>query len=156
MESQLVAPYVVSHVVAVIYVLVAWRGPAAAPWVTGFGFVVAGAFNLWTANTTPQVYVEGFAPYAFAPYREFILGTFARHTKEFVTAIACGQMMAGLLICAPNPWRRMGYAGAIVFLTAITGLGVGAAAPSNLILAGGVATLLWKSRDRAAEELSAG
>jgi hypothetical protein len=120
--------------------------------VTGFGFAVAGAFNLWTANTTPQVYVEGFAPYAFAPYREFILGAFARHTREFVTAIACGQMTAGLLIFAPIPWRRVGYAGAIMFLIAITGLGVGAAAPSNLILAGGVATLLSMRRDAAAKE----
>ena len=111
MESQLVAPYVVSHVVAVIYVLVVWRGPRAARWVTGFGFAVAGAFNLWTANTTPQVYVEGFAPYAFAPYREFILGPFARHTREFVTAIGCGQVMAGLLIFTPIPWRRMGLGG---------------------------------------------
>jgi hypothetical protein len=146
MESQLVAPFIASHAVAILFALIAWRRPSIARWVAGLGFVAAGAFNLWTAATTPQVYVEGFGPHAFPPYREFIYGAFARHTREFVTAIACGQMAAGLLAFAPLPWRRLGYAGAIVFLIAITPLGVGAAVPSNLIFAAGVARLLWKSR----------
>jgi hypothetical protein len=146
MESELAAPYIVSHVVALIYVLIAWRWPSVARWIAGLGFVTAGAFNLWTSSTTPQIYVEGFGPHAFPPYREFIHGAFALHTTAFVTAIACGQLAAGGLALAPLPWRRLGYAGAIVFLIAITPLGVGAAVPSNLVFAAGIAWLLWQSR----------
>ncbi len=146
MDAELAGPYIVSHLVALIFVLVAWRWPSIARWISGVGFVLAGAFNLWTVSSTPQVYVEGFGPHAFPPYREFIHGVFALHTRAFVTAIACGQMVAGVLALAPLPWRRLGYAGIVVFLIAITGLGVGAAVPSNLIFAAGVARLLWASR----------
>jgi hypothetical protein len=146
MESELAAPYIVSHVVALICVFIARLWPSLARWIAGLGFVTAGAFNLRTASTTPRIYVEGFGPYAFPPYREFIHGAFALHTTAFVSAIACGQIAAGGLALAPLPWRRLGYAGAIVFPIAITGLGVGAAVPSNLVFAAGIAALSWRSR----------
>ena len=78
-------------------------------------------------------------------YRRFIYGAFARHTVAFVLAIAGGQIAVGVLAFAPLPWRRLGYLGAIVFLLAITPLGIGSAAPSTLIFAAGLAFLC---RDR--------
>ena len=148
MDPQVVGPYVVSHVAAAMFVFAAWRWPRVARWIAGAGFIIAGAFNIRTVSSSPEAYVQGFGPHAFPPYREFIYGAFARHTVAFVLAIACGQIAAGALTLAPLPWRRLGYAGAIIFLLAITPLGVASAAPSTLIFAAGL-VLLFREREGA-------
>jgi hypothetical protein len=84
MEPQVLGPYVISHVVAVIYVFVAWRWPRVARWIAGVGFILAGVFNIWTVSTSPEAYVEGFGRYAIPLYRRFIYGDFAR-------GIRCGH-----------------------------------------------------------------
>lgn len=148
MDPKMVGPYIASHAAAVTYVLVAWRWPRVARWIAGLGFVVVGAFNLWMGFTSPQTYVQAFGPHAFPQYREFIYGAFARHTREFIVAIACGQICVGGLALAPVPWRRLAYAGAILFLLAITPLGIGSAAPSTLIFAAGLVLLSRERRVR--------
>jgi hypothetical protein len=140
--AQLLGPYIASHAAAVMYVVAAWRWPRATRYITGIGFCFAGAFNIWTACTAPGTYVQGFGPHALPLYREFIYGAFARHTAAFVVAIACGQIAVGVLAFVPLPWRKLSYAGAIVFLLAITPLGIGSAAPATLIFAAGIALLL--------------
>ncbi|HUO15502.1 MAG TPA: hypothetical protein VMX38_10995 [Verrucomicrobiae bacterium] len=142
MPSEFIAPYVVSHVFAVLFVVLAWRRPGIARIIAGFGFLLAGIFNLRTALTTPHVYVDGFGPHALWFYRTFIYGSFARHTLLFVGAIACGQLAIGILSFTPDLWRRLGYIGAILFLVAITPLGLCATAPSTLIFAAGF-LILW-------------
>jgi hypothetical protein len=149
MDPQVLGPYIISHVVAVMYVFVAWRWPRVARWIAGAGFILAGVFNIWTVSTSPEAYVQGFGRYAFPPYRQFIYGAFARHTMAFVLAIAGGQIAVGALAFAPLPWRRLGYLGAIVFLLAITPLGIGSAAPSTLIFAAGM-ILLCRERQATA------
>jgi len=146
MDPQLVRPFIVSHILALVYVIAAWRWPRATRYVTGAGFAFAGAFNAWWATKEPAIYVAAYGPHAIAPYREFIYGAFARHTTAFVLAIAAGQMAVGVLAFAPLPLRRLSYLGAIVFLLAITPLGIGAAAPSTLIFAAGVALLFRERR----------
>ena len=146
MDPQLVRPFIVSHVLALLYVAAAWRWPCGTRYATGAGFAFAGAFNTWWAATSPAIYVAAYGPHAIAPYREFIYGAFARHTSAFVLAIAAGQMAVGVLAFVPLPWRRLSYIGAIVFLLAITPLGIGAAAPSTLIFAAGVALLFRERR----------
>ena len=146
MDPQLVRPFIISHVLALLYVMAAWRRPRATRYVTGVGFLFAGAFNAWWAATAPAIYVAAYGPHAIPLYRTFIYGAFARHTAAFVLAIAAGQMAIGVLAFAPLPWRRLSYAGAIVFLVAITPLGIGAAAPSELIFAVGVALLFRERR----------
>ena len=146
MDPQLVRPFIIAHVIALLYVVAAWRWPRATRYVTGAGFVFAGAFNTWWAATAPAIYIAAYGPHAIALYRDFIYGVFARHTAAFVLAIAAGQIAVGILSFAPLPWRRLSYAGAIVFLLAITPLGIGAAAPSTLIFAAGVALLFRERR----------
>lgn len=146
MDPQLIGPFIVSHVVAVVYVVAAWFWPRTTRYVTGVGFLLAGAFNAWTASTAPLAYVATFGPHAIPLYREFIYGPFARYTAAFILAIATGQIAVGVLAFAPLPWRRLSYVGAIIFLLAITPLGIGAAAPSTLIFAAGVALLFRERR----------
>lgn len=145
MPSEFIAPYVVSHVFAVLIVVLAWRRPGVARIIAGFGFLLAGVFNLRTALVTPHAYVDGFGPHALWFYQTFIYGSFARHTMLFVAAIACGQLAIGILAFTPDPWRRLGYLGAILFLLAITPLGLCSTAPSTLIFAAGF-VILWRKR----------
>jgi hypothetical protein len=72
----------------------------------------------------------------------------------FLVAIACGQIAVGVLAFARAPWRRLGYFGAIVFLLAITPLGIGAAVPSRVIFACGIGLLLWEKPGRGGIEIS--
>ncbi len=72
MDAVFVGPYIISQVVAVAYMFAAWRWPRAMRFLTGIGFLIAGAYNFWVASTWPQLYVESFGPHAIAPYREFI------------------------------------------------------------------------------------
>ncbi len=148
MDPQVVGPYVTTHVVAVAYVAVAWRWPRVARWILGVGFLFAGIFNIRMVFNSPHLYVEGFGPHAVAPYRQLIYGAFARHTAAFIVPIACGQMVVGALALLPVADPVLGYIGAITFLLAITPLGIGAAAPSTLIFAAGVALLFRQSARR--------
>jgi len=141
MEAGLIVPFIVSHAVAVVFVIAAWRWPQVTRYVAGAGFAFAGLFNLWWAWHHPEIYARAYGPHAIALYREFIYGAFARHTAAFVTAIAIGQITAGALTFAPLPWRYGGFAGAMIFLLAITPLGIGAAAPSTLVFAAGFVIL---------------
>jgi hypothetical protein len=146
MEPQLIGPFIVAHVAALVFVLAAWRWPRGTRYVAGAGFLLAGAFNVWLASTSAVTYVAAFGPHAIPIYRRFIYDTFARHTAAIVLAIATGQLAVGVLAFAPLPWRRLSYLGAILFLLAITPLGMGAAAPSTLIFAAGFALLFRERR----------
>lgn len=137
-----IAPYIAAHVIAVLYLITAFRWPRVARIIAGAGFIAAGAFNIWTALDSPLSYVTGFGPHALPIYRTFIYGVFARHTSAFVIAIALGQLAVGFTIFAQLRFRTFGYLGAIAFLLAITPLGIGSAAPSTLIFAIAIAVLL--------------
>jgi hypothetical protein len=136
--SRLIVPAAISNVVALGLVAVAARAPRAARYIIGAGFILAGIFNTYTALRTPGVYVDAYGPLAIWPYNRFIYGPFARHTAIFVIAIATGQCASGLLALLPGRLRRLGLAGAIVFLLAIAGLGWGSAFPATPIMAAAV------------------
>jgi len=138
MSHELVGPVIVGNLVALVLLAIAAAAPGLARYLVGVGFITTGLFNLYYALHAPILYVTGYGPLATEPYSRFIYGPFARHTAVFVTAIAVGQCVAGVLVLLPGWWRRLGLAGAMVFLVAISGLGWGAAFPANLIMAAGV------------------
>jgi len=138
MSHDLVMPVIVGNLVALVLLLIAARAPGLARYIVAAGFIATGIFNLYYALHAPILYVTGYGPLAIWPYDRFIYGPFARHTAAFVIAIAIGQCVSGLLVLLPGWWRRLGLAGAIAFLLAITGLGWGSAFPAGLILAAGV------------------
>jgi len=78
MDPQLVRPFIISHVIALLYVIAAWRWARATRYVTGAGFAFAGVFNSWWAASSPAIYVTAYGPHAIPLYREFIHGAFAR------------------------------------------------------------------------------
>jgi hypothetical protein len=141
--SPLVVGYVLSSVLSVALAAAAWRWPRGGrlPYAVLFGG--ASVLNAVTALRTPMVYVEGFGPRAVGPMKEIIEGAVALAPDAFVLAIAVGQaaIAAGLAV-GRGAALVLGVAGAATFLVAISWLGVGAAFPTNLVLAAGVLLLL--------------
>jgi membrane protein implicated in regulation of membrane protease activity len=79
--------------------------------------------------------------------REFIERVVALAPDAFVLAIAAGQVLAGVaLALGRGALLWLGVVGAACFLVAISWLGVGAAFPTNLVLAAGVLALLRARR----------
>ena len=134
-------PYISAQIVAVLFAAASWCWPRTARVIGASGFLLAGAFNAFTAFTSPSSYVSGFGPQASPVYQEFIYGVFARHTTSLVLAIAIGQLTAGALMFLHGIGRKLGYIGATAFLVAITPLGIGSAAPSTMMFAIGIALL---------------
>lgn len=133
--------YSISNIVAVLMLWATWRKPAFGRVLFFLLFAWAFWTNTQTALRTPAMYT-GFAQFAFFEwYRQFINGYFATHTAPIVLAIATGQALIALAMLAEGPFFRMGAAGGILFLLAISPLGIGSAFPSTLILAAGLVLL---------------
>ena len=132
MDSAMATGIAVSTGFAAAFLVLVWKLPQIARWVTGVGFIVASIVNTSTALTNPHAYVEGFGPFAAWGYRQFIYGPFASHTAAFVLAIAAGQFAVGILAFSGS---RFGSLGAMVFLIAITPLGIGSGFPAPPIMA---------------------
>jgi hypothetical protein len=135
--------YIVTSVASVMMLVVAWRRPRAGRVLYAVLFFGAGIFNAITAFRAPQVYIDGFAPHAYPPMREFIERVVSLAPDAFVLAIALGQVLVAIALAAGRGLPLfVGVFGATAFLGAISWLGVGAAFPTNLVLAAGVVLLL--------------
>ncbi len=141
--SSLLVPYVATSLGALALLLAAWLRPRAGRVLYALLFLGAGAFNAVTALRTPDVYVQGFAPHAIGPFREFIERVVALAPDAIVLAIAIVQVLAGAAIAAGRGWVLVGgVVVAAMFLAALSWLGVGAAFPANLVMAAGALLLL--------------
>ncbi len=140
----MLAGYFASFIVAAVLVALCARWPhTAGRLALAALFLPASAVNASLALLHPALYVEGFGPTAIPLYQSFIEGPFARNPALFVLPIALGQLLCGLaLLVGRGNAVRFGLLGCLVFLVAITGLGVGCAFPANLAMALGPALLL--------------
>ena len=140
--TPLIGGYVATTVVSLVLLAVAWRWPRAGRFPFAVLFLAAGVFNTMTALRTPQVYIDGFAPHAFSPMREFIERVVALAPDAFVLTIAAGQLVAAVgLALGRGILFQLAIVGAACFLVGISWLGVGAAFPLNLVLAAAVLLL---------------
>jgi len=141
--STIAIAYIITSVISLMMLLVAWHRPRAGRVLYAAVFFGAGLFNAVTALRTPQVYIDGFAPHAFPPMREFIERVVALAPDAFVVAVSAGQVLVGIALAVGRGVPLIaGVFGAAFFLVAISWLGVGAAFPTNLLLAAGVVSLL--------------
>jgi hypothetical protein len=127
--------YMTANAIALVILFLAVRRPRAARWLSVAIFAWASVTNTWTALGTPAVYLEYADLTLSETYRTFILGWFSRHIEPVVLSIAGGQAAIALLLAVGRPWRRIGVAGAIIFLLAIAPLGVGSGFPFSLTFA---------------------
>jgi hypothetical protein len=143
LSGQMLAAWVVSNAFALVLIVLCWRLPRIGRAVIGLGFAAAAVFNVASVLANPQGYVQGFGPQALFPfYENFINGPFAGNPAIFVLPIAAGQLIIGLLMFFRGAWLKLGLAGGIIFLLAITPLGFGSGFPMPLL---GVAAfwVLW-------------
>jgi hypothetical protein len=98
-------------------------------------FLAAGLFNAYTALREPAAY-HAYAEWAVLPfYRRFINGFFSEHTRAIIVVIAVGQLTIAALLTRSDRMRTIGVIGGIIFLAAITPLGIGSAFPSTVLMA---------------------
>lgn len=128
-------PFLVSNALALVLVVSAIGWPKVTRWLLAAMFFLAAGFNLYTGTAQPMAYMA-YADTAILPiYRRFILGEFGQHITTFVSAVAIGQLLVGVLLTRNGLLRSLGTIGGIVFMIAILPLGIGSAAPAPLLLA---------------------
>ena len=136
MNPDLLIPYAVSNVIALLLMWLCWKKPVTGLIAFGIIFILAGIFNFYTASANPLLYQSYADGTIFGFYNRFITGYFRDHTAMIVRFIAAGQMLTGILILIRKGKALLGgILGAIIFLVAIAPLGTGSAFPATLILA---------------------
>ena len=89
--QEFIVPYIISNIFSLVLIFICYKWPKAGKITWGMIFMIAGAFNIYTALSNPQIYVEAFGPSAVLSfYRDFIDGLFSRCTAVFVMLIGLG------------------------------------------------------------------
>ncbi|HXI57011.1 MAG TPA: hypothetical protein VNO55_13180 [Polyangia bacterium] len=146
-ETQVLYANVISNMVALLMLLACWRWRNVGRFLFFALFLWAAQVNMRVALWTPTAYLQ-FARWAIGPYRDFILGPFARHTTLFVGTIAVGQLAIALLVALRGRAVSLGLAGAMIFLLSIAPLGRGSAFPFSIIVSLAAAQLLRRRYER--------
>lgn len=134
-DTEMRIAQLVSTAVACAMLAVSWRWRSLGRFAFVALFAWAAQVNFRTALAAPEAYLE-YAPLAWSPwYRDFILGSFARHITPIVAAIAVAQGAIAVCVSLRGPAASLGLVGAVVFLMAIAPLGVGSGFPATVIMA---------------------
>jgi hypothetical protein len=142
---QYLVPYLVSQVVAIILLLIAFRNTRLARLIVAVLFIAASAANMYTGLIKPDSYLD-YGWMAVPLYRDFINGWFSHYIQIIVPVIAIGQLLIGVGMLLKGWWVRWACFGAIIFLLSIAPLLVGSAFPFSLIASWAV--LLVLKRDK--------
>ena len=134
-------PYLISQVVALLLLLVAWKNTRVARFLFFLLFAWASVTNLTISTNNPKVYLE-YADTALPFYRDFIYGWFSRHIQLMVPLIAFGQMVIAVSMLLKGWWVKAACIGAIIFLFAIIPLMVGSGFPFSLIVSWAILLVL--------------
>lgn len=127
--------FIISNIVSLIMLLAAWKTPRIARILFFFLFAWA-AYTNWTfAREKPVVYVEYADLTMLKSYERFIRGWFSNHILLVVSIIAICQFLVAISLMLQGSILKIGATGAVIFLVAISPLGLGAAFPATLIMA---------------------
>ena len=128
-------PYVISNVFALLLILICYRWPKVGKVIFAVGFILAGIFNIYSGISSPEVYVDLYGPGTVTLYQKFIYGIFSSYTSLIISLIASGQIIVGIFLFMKRTPFLLGILGGIIFLVAISPLGIGSAFPSTLLMA---------------------
>lgn len=128
--------YITSNVVALLMLWAAAKDHRIFRILMALVFGWASWTNWNEALVAPQFYLDYSDTTFFSFYKQFINGWFSSHITASVGFIATCQAFIGYSMLMKGWFLKAGCIGAIIFLVAIAPLGVGAAFPSTLILAG--------------------
>jgi hypothetical protein len=127
-------PYVITHVITLLLIFICYKWPKTGKVVWGILFILAGTFNMYTGLSSPESYVNTYGSHAIEAYQKFIYSAFSSYTSLIVSLIASGQILVGIFLFMKRMWFLLGILGGIVFLVAISPLGIGSAFPSTLLM----------------------
>ena len=127
-------PYVITHVITFILIVICYKWPKIGKVVWGIIFILAGIFNIFMVNKDPQAYLN-YRENAVEFYKFFIDGVFHSFTIFIVSLIGVGQILVGVFLLRKGKLFLFGILGGIIFLVAIAPLGIGSAFPSTLLMA---------------------
>jgi len=134
MDSQDIwVPYIITHAISIVLIFICYKWPKIGKVAWGIIFVLAGIFNIYLGLTNPQKYVD-LGQGAVGIYQKFIYGIFSSYTSLIVSLIALGQIMVGIFLFMKRMPFLWGILGGIIFLVAISPLGIGSAFPSPLLM----------------------
>ncbi len=145
-NSTYLTLYIISNVVALILLFVAWKAPKIARLIFFLLFAWASCTNWTYALKSPQSYLE-YADLAFLNfYRHFIQGWFSRHITIIIGFIATCQAAIAVSMLLRHIIFKAGAIGGIIFFIAIAPFGVGSAFPCTVLMAIGMYGLLKKDK----------
>jgi hypothetical protein len=143
--QQYLVPYLLSQVLAIAFVMIAYRNTRITRSFFAVIFLGAAGTNLSIALRNPDVYLD-YAAMALPFYRDFIRGWFSHYNHVLVPLIAAGQFLIGAGMLLKGWWVRWACYGAILFLLGITPLMVGSAFPFTLLVALAAGKILQKDK----------
>ena len=127
-------PFTVTNVSSIILISICYRWPKIGKIVWGIMFILAGMFNFYTSISDPQAYL-GYSRGAIGLYQKFIEGFFSANIVWIIGLISSCQILIGIFLFTKKTLFLLGTAGGIVFLLAISPLGLGSAFPATLLMA---------------------
>lgn len=131
----LIIAYLGSNLVGASMAWISLKRPVIGRFMFALLFLWAGQFNWRACRSDPQVYV-GYGDFSVIPFlKTFIEGWFAENVTMAVSGIALGQVLIGLSMLAGGWLTRVGAWGGILFLAAISPLGMGSAFPATVLMA---------------------
>lgn len=131
MFDEYLVPYIISQIVSLIILAVAWKRTRWGRWLFAVLFFWAAVTNMYTGITNPDIYLK-YADLAIPLYRDFINGWFSYYNHIIIPLIAIGQFMIATGILLKGIWFKLACLGSIIFLLSISPLLVGAAFPFSL------------------------
>lgn len=136
--------YIISNLLALVMLWAGWKNQRILRVLVTLVFAWASWTNWNEAEIAPQFYMD-YANLTFlAVYRHFINGWFSAHITLAVGFIATCQLLIAISMFFKGWLFKIGAIGAIIFLTAISPLGFGAAFPCTLIMAAAIILILRK------------
>jgi hypothetical protein len=139
-------PWIISNVISLVLLFVCYKWNRIGRYLYSFIFLAASIVNTFAAIREPQTYIDTYGNLAFFFYKDFIYGFFARNTTVIVLLIAGGQLLISVFLFLGKKFFIYGVLGGIIFLLAITPLGLGSAFPATLLMVAALAVLFVKYR----------
>lgn len=133
--QEFLYPLIITNLIALLFLILAFISVKACKILFSILFTGASFFNIYTALTNPEAYLEMGKYSLLEIYKVFIYSVFTDYTTLFILLISIGQIFIGIGILFTGNILKLSIYGGIIFLVCIAPLGIGSAFPSTLIMA---------------------
>lgn len=145
--SQIILTYFLANLTAITFFFVSIKWNHFARLLYAALFLWAAWLNWSVSHNNPTFYLN-YSKYALGFYRDFITGPFSSHITTIVSSIAVGQFLIGIGQLFGGVIFKLSCIGGIIFLVAISPLGILSAFPADLIWAAGLYRLYRSPFDK--------